>query len=111
MIIAGGVGARIGSTIPKQYIKYEELIWDITKEYHITKLQHIIYVGAVEQESIRNGVFGLEKYYDKNDVLLIHDAIRPLVERDVLEDCIRLARKEGNAWQVSQRSIGTRNYE
>ena len=127
MIIAGGVGARIGSAIPKQYIKvkgkpvlaytmeafekleqidaitivcqkeYEELIWNIAKEYHITKLQHIFYGGSVGQESIRNGIFGLETYYDENDLILIHDAIRPLVEREVLEDCIHVARKEGNA--------------
>ena len=127
MIIAGGVGARVSNEIPKQYIKingkpvlaytmeafeqlkeidaitivcqpeYEALIWNIAKEYHISKLAHIFHGGTVGQESIRNGVFGLEKYYDKEDLILIHDAIRPLVSSQVLLDCIDVARRKGNA--------------
>ena len=127
MIIAGGVGARLSKEMPKQYIKingkpvlaytmeafeqleeidaitivcqpeYEDLILDIAKEYHITKLTHIFYGGAVGQESIRNGVFGLEQYYNEDDLILIHDAIRPLVDREVLLDCIGVAREKGNA--------------
>ena len=127
MIIAGGVGARVSKEIPKQYIKvyekpvlaytmeafqnhedidaitivcqpeYEEIIRSMAKEYHITKLEQIFYGGAVGQESIRNGVFGLEKYYAGEDLILIHDAIRPLVSHEVLTDCINVAREKGNA--------------
>lgn len=127
MIIAGGVGARVGGAIPKQYIKikgkpvlaytmeafekldaidaitivcqeeYEDTIWEMAKEHGITKLQHIFHGGSVGQESIRNGVFGLEKFYSEDDLILIHDAIRPLVDGDVLTDCIRVAREKGNA--------------
>ena len=127
MIIAGGVGARVGAGIPKQYIKvkgkpilvytmeafqkydaidaitivcqkdYEDDIWKMAKDYNITKLEHIFYSGEVGQDSIRNGVFGLEKCYEKEDLILIHDAIRPLVDEPVLKDCIDVARKNGNA--------------
>lgn len=127
MIIAGGVGARLTSKMPKQYIKvlgkpvlaytmeafqtleeidaitivcqpdYEEDIRSMAKEYGITKLSHIFYGGSVGQESIRNGVFGLEEFYDEQDLILIHDAIRPLVDHDVLLDCIRVAQEKGNA--------------
>ena len=127
MIIAGGVGARVGANVPKQYIKvkgkpilvytmeafqnyekidaitvvcqkdYEDDIWEMAKEYNITKLEHIFYSGELGQDSIRNGVFGLEEYYAKEDFILIHDAIRPLVDAEVLEDCIRVAREKGNA--------------
>lgn len=127
MIIAGGVGARLSAQMPKQYIKvlgkpilaytmeafqtldsidaitivcqpeFEQQIWDMAKEYGITKLAHIFHGGAVGQESIRNGVFGLEDYYDKDDLILIHDAIRPLVDHEVLTRCINTARKRGNA--------------
>lgn len=127
MIIAGGVGARVGANVPKQYIKvngkpilvytmeafqknsridaitivcqkeWEEDIWAMAKEYQITKLEHIFYGGAVGQESIRNGVFGLEQYYSEEDLILIHDAIRPLVDDAVLDDCINVAAENGNA--------------
>ena len=69
----------------------------MAKDYNITKLEHIFYSGEVGQDSIRNGVFGLEKYYEKEDLILIHDAIRPLVDEPVLKDCIDVARKNGNA--------------
>jgi 2-C-methyl-D-erythritol 4-phosphate cytidylyltransferase len=127
MIIAGGVGARLSDKIPKQYIKvlgkpvlaytmeafesheeidaitivchpdYENEIWDMAKEYGISKLRHIFHGGATGQESIRNGVFGLEKHYSGDDLTLIHDAIRPLVDHEVLSDCIRVAKEKGNA--------------
>ena len=127
MIIAGGVGARVGAGVPKQYIKvkgkpilvytmeafqnydlidaitivcqkdYEDDIWKMAKEYNITKLEHIFYSGQLGQDSIRNGVFGLEEYYAKEDLILIHDAIRPLVDELVLKDCIDVARENGNA--------------
>ncbi len=127
MIIAGGVGARVGADMPKQYIKvlgkpilaytmeafetldsidaitvvsqpeFDQTIWDMAKEYHITKLAHIFHGGSVGQESIRNGVYELEKFYDPEDLVLIHDAIRPLVSHEVLTNCIKVARDKGNA--------------
>ncbi|MCR4694755.1 MAG: 2-C-methyl-D-erythritol 4-phosphate cytidylyltransferase [Pseudobutyrivibrio sp.] len=127
MIIAGGVGARLSDKMPKQYIKvlgkpvlaytmeafehfegideitvvchpnYEEDIKKMAEDYGISKLAHIFYGGATGQESIRNGVFGLEKYYSGEDLILIHDAIRPLVDDEVLADCIRVAKEKGNA--------------
>ena len=127
MIIAGGVGARLSDKMPKQYIKvlgkpvllytmeafetfdgidaitivchpdYEEEIWAMAKESGIKKLTHIFHGGATGQESIRNGVFGLEKHYNGDDLILIHDAIRPLVDHAVLADCIRVAKEKGNA--------------
>lgn len=127
MIIAGGIGARMGSNVPKQYIKvkgkpvlaytleafqshgqidaitvvcqpdWEDEIWAMKKEYGIHKLNHIFYSGELGQDSIRNGIFGLEQHFDKGDLVLIHDAIRPLVSEEVLDDCIRVAREKGNS--------------
>ena len=127
MIIAGGVGARVGANVPKQYIKvkgkpilaytmeafqqcpqidaiaivcqpcWEPDIRAMAAQWNITKLEHVFYGGELGQDSIRNGVFGLEKHYDEADLILIHDAIRPLVSQPVLEDCIRVAREKGNA--------------
>ena len=127
MIIAGGVGARVGANVPKQYIRvkgkpilaytleafqnhdqidaitvvcqpdWEADIRAIAQQYRISKLTHIFYGGNLGQDSIRNGVYGLEAHYDPEDLVLIHDAIRPLVDKDVLDDCIHVARQKGNA--------------
>lgn len=127
LIIAGGVGARMQQAIPKQFMtvfdkpiiaytmeKFEkhpavDVIavvcldgWDnilasYAKQYNITKLKHIIPAGAVGQESIKNGIFELAKHYNDDDIVLIHDAIRPNLSRDVISDCIAVTKQHGNA--------------
>lgn len=127
LIIAGGVGARMLSAIPKQFItvddkpiiiytleafeKHPEIDviavvciegWEIilqnyAKEYNITKLKHIAPSGKVGQESIKNGLDELAKHYDKNDIVLIHDAIRPMVSHEIISECISVTKEKGNA--------------
>lgn len=127
MIIAGGSGARMQEEIPKQFLcvngkpvmvytmeafenhpdidaiavvckdGWQENLWEYAKEYNITKLKHVIPGGQTGQESIRNGVFALEECYQPKDIILIHDAIRPLVSKEVLDDCIRVATEHGSA--------------
>ena len=126
IIIAGGVGSRMGADIPKQFVQvngkpvlfytleaferhpmidaielvcidgWQDAVFAYAKEYAITKLKWIVKGGASGQESIRNGVFGLEGKCVANDVVIIHDGIRPLVDAAVLDDVIQKARKFGN---------------
>lgn len=127
LIIAGGVGSRMQQAVPKQFMtvfdkpiiaytmeKFEEhpaidVIavvclegWDnvlasYAKQYGISKLKHIIPAGKVGQESIRNGIFELEKFYDNNSIVLVHDAIRPNLSGDVISECIAVTQSKGNA--------------
>lgn len=127
LIIAGGSGIRMGYDIPKQFINiydkpviiytlegfqkhpeidYIEVVcidgWhDILKayarQYNITKLKWIISGGATGQESIRNGVFNLNDECSDDDIVVIHDGIRPLVDASVLSDVIRVCKQHGNA--------------
>lgn len=127
IIIAGGVGNRMGQSIPKQFINvydkpillytlegfekhpmidaievvciegWENVVWSYAKQYNIKKLKWIVKGGASGQESIRNGVFNLEDKCSKNDTIIIHDGIRPLVDAEVLTDVITKAQKYGNA--------------
>jgi 2-C-methyl-D-erythritol 4-phosphate cytidylyltransferase len=126
LIIAGGVGSRMGADIPKQFVQVNgkpvlfytleaferhpmvdaiELVcidgWQDTvrayaKEYGISKLRWIVKGGASGQESIRNGVFALEGKCADDDVVVVHDGIRPLVDAAVLDDVIQKARQFGN---------------
>lgn len=130
LIIAGGSGQRMGQDIPKQFINvfdkpviiytleafqkhpeideiavvcihgWETILSSYAKQFGIEKLKHIIPAGAVGQESIRNGVWHLEKYFDENDIVLIHDAIRPLVSQEIISDCIVKAQQFGSAISV-----------
>ena len=127
IIIAGGSGHRMGQDIPKQFINvydkpviiytlegfqrhpqidyievvcldgWHEVLWAYAHQFNITKLKWIVNGGNTGQESIRNGVFNLESKAKNDDIIVIHDGIRPLVDETVLTDVILNAKKYGNA--------------
>lgn len=118
LLIAGGAGNRMNQDIPKQFLtvnekpvivytleafqKHEDITeidvvcisgWEnilraYAKQFNITKLRHIFPGGDCGQASIRNGVFGLQKDHMPDDIVLIHDAIRPMVSKNIISDCI-----------------------
>ena len=130
LIIAGGSGNRMHQDIPKQFLTvnekpvivytleafqehpeidaiavvcisgWEQVLQAYAKQFNITKLQHVIPGGENGQGSIRNGVYELEKHYDPKDLVLIHDAIRPMVSAEIISDNIRVALEHGNAITV-----------
>ncbi len=127
LIIAGGVGARMQQAIPKQFMTvfdkpiiaytmekfekhpaidviavvclegWENILASYAKQYHITKLKHIFPAGKVGQESIKNGIMGLAEHYSDDDIVLVHDAIRPNLSKDVISECIAITKQYGNA--------------
>lgn len=127
VIIAGGSGRRMGQDIPKQFINvydkpiliytlegfqnhpdidaievvclegWQDLVWAYAKQFNIDKLKWVTPGGSTGQESIRNGVYNLEGKCAKDDIIIIHDGIRPLVDSFVLSDVIAVCRKHGNA--------------
>ena len=130
LLIAGGSGARMKQDIPKQFLTvnerpvivytleafekhpeidaiavvcvegWEQVLWAYAKQFNIDKLKYVIPGGETGQASIRNGVFELEKHYEKDDIVLIHDAIRPMVSAEIISDNIRVCREHGNAITV-----------
>lgn len=77
---------------------WEDVVWAYAKQYGIDKLKWIIKGGNTAQESIRNGVYYLESIgCDKDDIVVIHDGIRPLIEPSVLSDVINKCGQYGNA--------------
>ena len=66
----------------------------------ITKLENIVSGGENGQGSIRNGVFDIQSRHGENDIVLIHDAIRPMVSEEIISDCIRVSKMNGNAISV-----------
>ena len=127
LLIAGGSGNRMNQDIPKQFITvnerpvivytleafehhpeidciavvciegWEHILWAYAKQFNISKLQYVIPGGKLGQDSIRNGVFEMEKHFAPDDFVLIHDAIRPMVSEEIISDNIRVATQYGNA--------------
>lgn len=119
IILSGGVGARMGANIPKQYIevcgkpviyyslsKFVEsgsidayiIALDIQwKEYvercistmNIHKPLFYSEPGETRELTIYNALkcAKLNGYAD-DDIVIIHDAVRPMVSKEVIDDCL-----------------------
>lgn len=55
----------------------------------------VIAGGMTRQESVYNGLVALEKDAEEKDLVVIHDGVRPLVSRDMIETCIHTATETG----------------
>lgn len=127
LIIAGGIGSRMGQNIPKQFINvydkpviiytlenfqkhpmideiyvvcidgWHDILRAYSKQFNISKLQNIFSGGKSAQESIKNGIFNLKNRAKDDDMIIIHDGVRPLVDESVLSDVIIKCEKYGNA--------------
>lgn len=75
---------------------WRDVVEDFKNRLGISKLKWIVPGGASAQESIRNGVFALEGVCAPDDIVVVHDGIRPLVESAVLDSVIEVARKFGD---------------
>ena len=76
---------------------WHDVVWAYAKQFGIDKLKWIVSGGKTGQESIRNGVYNLEGKVSDDEIVIIHDGIRPLVDETVLTDVIVKAQKYGNA--------------
>ena len=125
IIPSGGSGSRSGSAVPKQYIKFHdkeliaytldvfqknvlidgiiisaqkdffELLEEIKEKYSFTKLIQIVEGGAERQHSVFNALKSL--HADENDIVAVHDAVRPLLSQEILNNSIEIAKTYGAA--------------
>lgn len=80
---------------------WHEILKAYAKQFGISKLENIVSGGKNGQDSIRNGITDIAKRYNaEEDIVLIHDAIRPMIGMDVISDNIRVCREYGNAITV-----------
>lgn len=126
IIIAGGSGKRMGLDIPKQFVNikgkpviiytleafeklpqideivvvciegWENTLRDYLDKYNITKVINIVKGGETGQESIRNGLFSLEGKAKSDDIIVIHDGVRPMLDEEIILDVIAKCRIHGN---------------
>lgn len=70
----------------------------LIQEYRLYKVCAVVSGGASGQDSIFHGlqaVWGLSKQRD--DIVLIHDGVRPLIDDETITACIASVKKNGNA--------------
>jgi 2-C-methyl-D-erythritol 4-phosphate cytidylyltransferase len=123
IIVAGGSGKRMPYDLPKQYLSLngipilartlitfekatsvdrivlvvakDDMAYardEITDKYRIHKMKHIQPGGETRQDSVRNG---LEMVDDRDDVVVIHDGVRPFLSEALIDLSIREAARNG----------------
>lgn len=118
LILSGGIGARLGYDIPKQYIEvcdkfiigycldiiqknslidkiqivadesWQCLIKKYCNDNHINKFIGFSNPGKNRQLSILNGLEDIKDISNDNDLIFIHDAARPLLTNELINNCI-----------------------
>lgn len=119
LILSGGTGNRLGTEIPKQYIKvggrpiisycieqlsgheridsiqivaaqsWHQTILECLEKYDIKrKFRGFSKPGETRQLSIYHGLEDIKRYTEDSDVVLIHDAARPLLSAQMITDCL-----------------------
>lgn len=68
-------------------------IW--LKQYDIRKVRHIVDAGETRQQSSYNALTELQKHYTDKDIVVIHDAARPLISQRIISENIEKAMEYG----------------
>ena len=124
IIPSAGSGSRFNSPIPKQYVKvlgkelivytlqtfqdcneideiiipttedYIEFLTELKIKYSLDKISKIILGGNERQDSVNNGLKARD--FKSTDLIIVHDAARPLLSQSLLETAINEAYKYDN---------------
>ncbi len=127
VILAGGMGTRVGANVPKQFIEvlskpilaytldnfqvdpeidaievvchkdWIDEIRSICDRYGIDKLRWLTTGGDTFQESTLNGIFNLRDKISHDDIVVVSFGVSPFCTPDIINDSIRIAREHGNA--------------
>lgn len=127
IILAGGVGSRVGACIPKQFIEvltkpiivytmqiyqqhpdidaievvchasYMDYLHELVEKNGLTKVQWVTNGGETFQDSCMNGIHFLADKISKEDNILIHYAAAPFTTAEEVTDAIRVCKEKGNA--------------
>lgn len=77
---------------------WEPMLQAYANQFRITKLKWIFPGGASNQESIYNGIMGLrENGCADEDIVIVHDGVRPLISDKIISDNLETCKKFGYA--------------
>lgn len=77
-----------------------EQLQKIADKYEISKLSKIIPGGATSQQSKLFALHALQDVCKEDDIVLMHDAVRPLITHRLIDDNLSCIRRFGNAITV-----------
>lgn len=74
---------------------WEEFLRKEANKFNITKLKWIVEGGNTPQKSIDNGLKELSKVCNDDDIIIIHDAVRPLINQELINKSLENAKEYG----------------
>lgn len=77
--------------------EYIEELKGLLRRFGITKVKKIVPGGNTGHDSIYQGLLAMEEFMAKDDIVLIHDGVRPLINEELISLNIDTVRKYGNA--------------
>ncbi|KAF0151804.1 MAG: 2-C-methyl-D-erythritol 4-phosphate cytidylyltransferase [Ignavibacteria bacterium] len=125
IIPSGGLGKRINTPLPKQYLQFAgkeliaytlqvfqsskhvdeivvaaqssffPLLESIKQNFDLTKFTCLVEGGEERQHSVYNALKSLRA--DDDDIIVVHDAVRPLLTKEILYNSIQTAKQFGSA--------------
>lgn len=131
MILAGGVGSRVGADRPKQFIEildkpvlaytieifqnnpqidavevvchkqWKSYLEAMIAKYDLTKVRWIVDAGATFQESCINGVNYLRGKVGMNDYVLVQYGAAPFTSDKIVNDVIRVMKEKNFAFTAT----------
>lgn len=81
--------------------KYIDYMKSLVEKYHLSKVINVVAGGRTGQESIYKGLVALDGLASDEDVVLLHDAVRPVIDADLISRNIESVEKFGNAISCS----------
>ncbi|QIL41733.1 2-C-methyl-D-erythritol 4-phosphate cytidylyltransferase [Pedobacter sp. HDW13] len=135
IIVAGGSGNRMQTETPKQFLLLKDLpvlmhtikafaqsesqpkillvlnkdqqgYWRRLCDEFNFRIPHQVIDGGTERfHSVKNAVYTIQ---EEESVVAIHDAVRPLVSKTLIDNCYRAAAQQGNIIAAVQSSDSVR---
>lgn len=127
IIVAGGSGKRFGSELPKQFLpldgkavlmrtiekfdqagativvvlpaEHQEMWMAMCKDSNFPVTHTVATGGKTRFESVKNGIAAIDDLHD-NDLVAVHDGVRPLASVELINLCYDTAKTAGSAIPV-----------
>ena len=127
LILAGGNGSRTMQDIPKQFMcvyekpvivytlealekhpdidgiivscleGWQDILLSYAKEAGISKLKWVVEGGSNGQGSTKHALDRLSDVCKEDDLIIIHDAVRPNISHDIISNAVAVCKKYGSA--------------
>jgi 2-C-methyl-D-erythritol 4-phosphate cytidylyltransferase len=126
IIVAGGSGSRMNTEVPKQFLllngqpvlmhtisafyfselqpeiilvlnkSYQSYWKELLNEYRFSIPHKIVSGGTQRFDSVKNALDLIQE----ESIIAVHDAVRPIVSKDLIKRCYKEAEEKGNAIPV-----------